>query len=132
MNGTQHIIGVGAGLLSGMLWGLNNTFFSLGYTELASLSIVLLLPLWCAAINDGCAALFLLATNVLRGTLREIIVSDILSRGKVILLAAVLGGPIGQLAYYYGITLSGASYALAVTAIYPIISSRSSQFALHS
>ena len=121
MNRAQSIIGVGAGLLSGMLWGLNNTFFSLGYTEFASLSVVLLLPLWCAAINDGCAALFLLATHVLRGTLRAIMVPGILSRGKVILLAAVLGGPVGQLAYYYGITLSGASYALAVTATYPII-----------
>ena len=120
MGRKQRSMGIAAGMFSGMLWGLNNTLFSQGYTELAMLSMSLL-PLWCAAINDGCAALFLLFVNAFRGKLRTIIDPGLLSEKKIILLAAILGGPVGQLAYYYGITLSGAPYALAITAIYPII-----------
>ena len=41
--------------------------------------------------------------------------------GRFVLLGALFGGPIGMSGYLLGINLAGASYALAITAMYPAV-----------
>lgn len=114
-------IGMMAGLGSGFCWAVNNLLFSHGFTVMSGVSSVLLLPLFCAAINDSCAAVSLLLVNGAKGLLGSFFRAIHSRSGRVICLAALIGGPVGQLAYYYGIAYAGATYALMITALYPVI-----------
>ena len=110
------------GILSGFLWGCNNYLYDAG-ARLALkelLSDGILFPLVCTAINDMSAAVFLLVVNGIRGALGSI--HAILNRSGVFLcMAALLGGPFGQLSYCLGILWAGPAYALALSALYPVV-----------
>lgn len=123
-------IGLGVGVFSGFLWALNNLFFSLGYnlvptdgvkTILGDSGVWFAIPIACAALNDCCAAISLLIFNGMRGLMPEICKSIKTKAALIICAAALLGGPVGQSAYFLGIALAGPAYALTITAMYPIV-----------
>lgn len=132
--------GVCIGILSGMLWGLNNFLFARGY-DLLPLSVfsqkmdvfmaAVFLPVICAAVNDICAAAALLIFNGVRGVLTVVRHHLFTKAGFFVCLAALLGGPIGQSAYFLGITFAGSSTALIITAMYPIVGCILAHFFLH-
>ena len=120
------------GVLSGFLWGCNNYLYDVGARGAItdSLSAGIIFPLACTAVNDMSAAIFLLFVNGLRGVLRS--VHTLLNRsGAVLCLAALLGGPLGQLSYCLGILWAGPTYALALSALYPVIGCVLARFFLH-
>lgn len=132
--------GLCIGILSGMLWGLNNSLFARGYAlfpvskfsqTLDAFSLAMYLPVVCAAINDICAASALLIFNGTRGVLAIVKRHLFTKSGMFVCLAALLGGPIGQSSYFLGITFAGPSTALIITATYPIIGCILSYFFLH-
>ena len=111
------------GILSGLLWGCNNYLYDMG-TRYADIGAVpsdgILFPLVCTAINDMSAAVFLLIVHGCRGVLRSI--KTLFNRsGFFLCAAALLGGPLGQLSYCLGIFWTGPTYALAISALYPVI-----------
>lgn len=133
--------GLCIGILSGMLWGLNNFLFARGYAlfpisnfsqklDAFSLSIYIFTVV-CAAINDISAAMALLIFNGARGVLAIVKRHLFTKSGLFVCLAALLGGPIGQSSYFLGITFAGPSTALIITATYPIIGCILSYFFLH-
>lgn len=110
------------GILSGFLWGCNNYLYDIGARPLAegSSAAGILIPLVCTAVNDMSAAVFLLLVNGARGILR--CVRTIFHRsGAFLCAAAILGGPLGQLSYCLGILWAGPTYALAISALYPVV-----------
>ena len=110
------------GVLSGFLWGCNNYLYDVGarYAAEDSLPSGILFPLVCTAINDMSAAVFLFLVNGFRGVLRSL--HTIFNRSGIFLCAgALLGGPLGQLSYCLGILWAGPTYALALSALYPVV-----------
>ena len=119
------------GIVSGLLWGCNNYLYGVGASAAgAGLVVGIGFPLACTAVNDMSAAIFLLAVNGLRGTFRAI--RTVVSRsGLFLCAAALLGGPIGQLSYCLGILWAGPTYALALSALYPVVGCLLARLLLH-
>lgn len=132
--------GLCIGIMSGILWGINNFLFARGYEQLPisqiasgldAFSLAIIVPVVCAAINDICAAAALLVFNGIRGILSVVRHHLFTKAGFFVCLAALLGGPVGQSSYFLGIAFAGPSTALIITATYPIIGCILSYFFLH-
>lgn len=111
------------GVLSGFLWGCNNYLYAVGAHGAADgiLSAGSLFPLVCTAVNDVSAGVFLIVVNGVRGVLHSIHTVVLGRSGVFLITAALIGGPLGQLSYCLGILWAGATYALALSALYPVI-----------
>ena len=111
------------GVLSGFLWGCNNYLYAAGAHGVGDgiLSAGSLFPLVCTAVNDVSAGVFLIVVNGVRGVL--CFVHTVVPRrsGMFLIVAALIGGPLGQLSYCLGILWAGATYALALSALYPVV-----------
>ncbi len=120
-----------AGIGSGLLWGINNFLISFGYSAITEMPIYFGLedhakgldfPLAVAAVNDISAALALLCVYCRQWKMWDWIKRKLFSKeGAAMAVAAILGGPMGQALYCMGIMKAGSAYALAITALYPII-----------
>jgi drug/metabolite transporter (DMT)-like permease len=117
--------GLALGALTGAIWGLDGTLLGivLSSAVLGLGKAGILIPLIAAAMHDGFAALCLFAYNCSAGKWKEIIRTLKVRPGRVICVAALLGGPVGMTAYLLGISNAGSAYAMSVTAIYPAIGS---------
>ena len=115
--------GVGRGLLSGAAWGLDGVLMGMvfGLIPLTGTAGILAVPLVGACIHDGFAALWLFVYNLLHGKWRDYARTLKTPPAKIIIAAAVLGGPIGRSGNLLGIHFAGASYTAAITAAYPAI-----------
>jgi drug/metabolite transporter (DMT)-like permease len=74
-----------------------------------------------AFLHDGFAALWIFINNLINSKWRDYIRTLKTKPGKIIIVAAILGGPVGMSANLIAIYFSGASYTAAITAIYPVI-----------
>jgi len=74
-----------------------------------------------AFLHDFCAALWVGGFNTVKGKFREYGRSLSTTPGKMVCVAAILGGPIGMSGYLLGVTFAGAVYSLPITASYPAL-----------
>lgn len=74
-----------------------------------------------AALHEGFAGLLLFLYNLFNGKWREYGRTLVTKPGMLICLAGMLGGPFGIGFCLVGIHLAGASYAIPISAIYPVI-----------
>ena len=105
LRGGTYARGLCIGIMSGLLWGINNFLFARGYAQLPitqittgldAFSLAVMVPVVCAAINDICAAAALLVFNGIRGVLSIVRYHLFTKAGFFVCLAALLGGPVGQ------------------------------------
>ena len=130
----MDIAGIMTGLASGLLWGMNNAVFAAGFPAFATDgggTADGLFPLAGAAINDVWAALALLMWYTARGRLRAFWRQWRCRQSRLIIAAALLGGPIGQACYALGVIWAGPSYALVITATYPVLGCLLAKVILH-
>jgi drug/metabolite transporter (DMT)-like permease len=117
--------GIGRGLLGGATWGLDGVLMGivLGLVPFANNISLFAAPLVGACLHDGFSALWLFIYNVIHGKWRDYIRTLKTRPAKMIILAAIMGGPIGMSGNLLGIYFAGASYTAAITAAYPAIGS---------
>lgn len=115
--------GIGRGLLAGATWGLDGVLMGmvLGLAPFTNNISIFAAPLVGACLHDGFAALWLFIYNAINGKWRDYARTLKTRPAKFILLAAILGGPIGMSGNLLGIFFAGASYTAAITATYPAI-----------
>lgn len=115
--------GIGLGLLTGAAWGLDGVLMGivLGLAPFTNNLSIFAAPLVGACLHDGFAALWLFIFNVINGKWRDYARTLKTRQAKMIILAAILGGPIGMSGNLLGIYFAGASYTAAITAAYPAI-----------
>ena len=115
--------GIGRGLFNGAAWGLDGVLMGmvLGLAPFSNNMSIFAAPLVGACLHDGFAALWLFIHNILNGKWRDYRRTLKTLPAKIIILAAILGGPIGMSGYLLGIYFAGASYTSAITAAYPAI-----------
>lgn len=125
------------GLLSGFLWGVNNVLYAAGYTagmatgSRTFVDAALLFPLACTAVNDSSAAAALLIAHGRSGKWHHMTQQLRKKGSRYLCLAALLGGPVGQFTYCLGIIWAGAAYALAFSALYPVVGCLLAAWFLH-
>lgn len=115
--------GIGWGLLAGLCWGLDGTLIGiiLGMNLFAGAVSLFAAPLVGACLHDGFAALWLFIKNAINGKWREYLRTMLTKPARFVLIASVLGGPVGMSCNLLGIYFAGASYTAAITAAYPAI-----------
>lgn len=113
--------GIGWGLLAGACWGLDGVLIGmvLALAPFTNGLSIFAAPLVAACLHDGFAALWLFFENVLSGKWRDYARTLKSRPAKMVIAAAILGGPIGMSGNLLGIYFAGASYTAAITAAYP-------------
>lgn len=109
--------GILMGLISGISYGVYSTFIMKADTfdPLVTATAVLAVAFVGCGLNDLFAGLWLLIFNLKNGKLPEINRTLKTFPGKMIILGAILGGPIANGAYLLGLQLAGA-YAIPISA----------------
>lgn len=109
--------GMVTGALSGLTYGIYTTLVLVaGYYEpLASAVGILAAPYVCSGLNDLFAGIWLTIYNAKKGRLAEMGRTLGTFPGLMMLLGALLGGPVANGAYLVGLALAGA-YAIPISA----------------
>lgn len=125
--------GITVGLLSGLFYGMFAAFVTLGMARgvwidwygdntggLSTFAIIFILGALGTAVNDICSAGWALLNVGFKGKLGDFFRTINTAPGRMLMVAALLGGPIANVAYIVGIQLAG-SIAIPITALCPAI-----------
>lgn len=108
------------GIGSGALWGLDTVILAIAlalnpFATDAHASLV------SAALHDAICALILLIFMAVRGRLKDTWRAIHTRSGRAVMVAALLGGPIGMSGYLLAIDQIGAGYTAIISTFYPAL-----------
>lgn len=108
------------GIGSGALWGLDTVILAIAlalnpFATDAHASLV------SAALHDAICALILLIFMAMRGRLKDTWRAVHTRSGRAVMVAALLGGPIGMSGYLLAINQIGAGYTAIISTFYPAL-----------
>ena len=108
------------GIGSGALWGLDTVILAIAlalnpFASDAHASLV------SAALHDAICALILLIFMAVRGRLKDTWRAVHTRSGRAVMVAALLGGPIGMSGYLLAIDQIGAGYTAIISTFYPAL-----------
>ncbi len=111
------------GVLSGASWGLDGVILGIAlamapFTDGTSLYAGAMAG---ACMHDGFAGLWIFFYNLFTGRWKEYGRTLRTRPGMIVCIGALFGGPIAMTGYLIGINMAGASYSLAITAMYPAV-----------
>lgn len=125
--------GVWIAIFSGITYGLYSAFLSLGMTKgvwgdwygpneagLSAFTITYILGALGSAVNDTCSAIWAMINAGVKGKFGDFIRTINTTPGRVMILAAIIGGPIASTAYVVGIQMAG-SIVIPIAALCPAI-----------
>lgn len=121
------------GLFSGVSYGLYSAFLAFGMTKgvwsdwhgintagLSIFTITYLLGALGSAVNDICSAIWAIGYAIIRGKFGDFLKTINTTPGRMMVLAALAGGPIAGTAYVVGLQMAG-SIVIPITALCPAI-----------
>lgn len=125
--------GVFVAILSGICYGLYSAFMTLGMTKgvwgdwygpntaaLSAFAITYLLGALGSAVNDTCSAVWSIIMAVIKGKMGDFFRCLKTKPGVVMIVAALIGGPISSAAYVVGLQMAG-SIVIPIAALCPAI-----------
>ncbi|WP_282804248.1 hypothetical protein [Clostridium tetani] len=125
--------GISLALFSGLAYGLYTAFLTMGMTKgvwgdwygdnTAGLSVFVIAYLLAAlgnAINDTCSAIWSLLYAVVKGKFGDFLRCINTKPGRIMILAALIGGPIASTAYVIALQMAG-SIVVPISALCPAI-----------
>jgi drug/metabolite transporter (DMT)-like permease len=125
--------GIFIALFSGLMYGFYSAFLTLGMTKgiwgdwygtntagLSALVITFLLGALGSAVNDICSAIWAIIYAAVKGKLGDFFRCLNTTPGRVMILAALIGGPISSTAYVVALKMAG-SIVIPITALCPAI-----------
>lgn len=113
-----------AGILAGITWALETITLGIALAMTPFVSTeqaVFLAPFVSTFLHDTCSALWATAYNGVRGNLGNVWRAFNKRGGRFVVLAAVIGGPIGMTGYVLSINYMGASIGAVASAVFPAI-----------
>ena len=114
------------GIIAGITWALETVILgiALGMTPfLSTTEAVFLAPFVSTFLHDACSAIWATGYNALRGNLGNVWKAFCTKSGKWVVIAAVIGGPVGMTGYVLAVNYMGASIGAVASAIFPAIGS---------
>lgn len=115
-----------SGIIAGITWALETVILgiALGMTPFVSTEqAIFLAPFVSTFLHDACSAIWACIYNGVRGNLKNVWKALKTKSGKWVVLAAVIGGPIGMTGYVMAVNYMGASIGAVASAIFPAIGS---------
>ncbi len=113
-----------AGILAGVTWALETIILGMALSMTPFVSTeqaVMLAPFVSTFIHDAFSAIWACAYNGVRGNLKKLLPALRTRSGKFVVLAAVIGGPVGMTGYVLSVANMGASIGAVASAIFPAI-----------
>ena len=112
------------GLSAGLCWALETVILALALSLLPAFSspeALFLLPLVSTFMHDAFSAIFMFIINLIKGNFKNF--SGIIRHKnfKWLVLASIIGGPIGMTGYVLAVNFMGSSVGAVASAIYPAI-----------
>lgn len=126
MKFSKFSLGIFYGSLSGMTWGLNTLIIGIILTSSILLKYtdkLFVTTLSVAFLHDLFSALWLILNLIRKKKFFDLF--TVLKRkiGIIMIVASILGGPIGMAGYLLGVKYIGPSYAASFSALYPALGS---------
>lgn len=110
------------GLTSGLLWGLDTVILGIGLAMapyIGTAEALALAAIVGAALHDVFCAIWLFLYMAVKRRLKDTLAALKTRSGKVVILGALLGGPIGMTGYVIAINNIGAGYTAIISSFYP-------------
>lgn len=112
------------GLLGGFFWGINTVVIgvALSMTPFARTEqVIFLAPFISTFIHDLFSSVWMFIYMALKKKSGEFLQALKTKSGKVVVLAALLGGPVGMTGYVLSIKYIGAGYTAIISAMFPAV-----------
>ena len=112
------------GVLAGVTWAMETIILGKALTMTSFVSTeqaVFLAPFVSTFLHDFCSAVWAMLYNGVRKNLKNVWKAFRTKSGKYVILAAVIGGPVGMTGYVLAINYMGASIGAVASAIFPAI-----------
>ena len=112
------------GILAGVTWALETVTLgvALGISPFVSTQqAIFLAPFVSTFLHDLFSALWMLIFNGVRGELKSVFRTWNTKNGRLVMLAAVIGGPVGMTGYSIAINAMGSSVGAVASAVYPAV-----------
>ena len=113
-----------SGLMSGLLWALNSIALGIAMSMSPFISTeqaIFLAPFVATFLNDFFSSMYMLIMSAIKRQLKTTLKTVISKSGLWIVIASLIGGPIGMTGYVLSIKYMGSSIASVASAIYPAI-----------
>lgn len=114
------------GLVAGITWALETIFLSLALQSAPFVKTdqaIFLAPFVSTFLHDTCSALYMLFFNLVRGKGKKVVKALTTFNGRLVMIAALIGGPIGMTGYTLAVNNMGSAIGAVSTAIFPAIGS---------
>lgn len=115
-----------AGILAGVTWALETLVLGIALNATPFISTqqaIMLAPFVSTFIHDAFSAIWACLYNGVKGNLKNLIKAIKTQNGKFVMLAAIIGGPVGMTGYVLSINYMGPSIGAIASAIFPAIGS---------
>ena len=111
------------GITSGICWGLDTVLIGiiLSMFPFNMVELVFLAPFISSFFHDGFSAIWILILTLIKGDFEKLKKAFKSRDCKIIVLGAILGGPVGMSGYLLAVKYMGAAYAASISAIYPVV-----------
>ena len=112
------------GISAGITWALETIIIGIALSMAPFIEdkrAVFLAPFVSTFIHDGCSAIWACIYNTVRGQLPDVFKALKTKSGKFVMLAGVIGGPVGMTGYIMSINYMGASIGAVASAVFPAI-----------
>ena len=112
------------GIMAGVTWAIETVILGIAMSMTPFISTeqaIFLAPFVSTFLHDACSAIWAMIYNGVRGNLKNVWKAFKTRSGKFVLLAAVIGGPVGMTGYVLSINSMGASIGAVASAIFPAV-----------
>ena len=112
------------GLFSGILWGLDTVVLGIALSMspyIGTAEAIAFGAIASSFLHDACSAIWLMHYMGAKRRLKDTLAALKTRSGKVVMLGALLGGPIGMTGYVIAINNIGAAYTAIISAFYPAL-----------
>lgn len=112
------------GLFSGILWGLDTVVLAIALSMspyIGTAEAIAFAAIASSFLHDACSAIWLMLYMGAKRRLKDTLAALKTRSGKVVMLGALLGGPIGMTGYVIAINNIGAAYTAIISAFYPAL-----------
>ena len=112
------------GLFSGILWGLDTVVLGIALSMspyIGTAEAIAFAAIASSFLHDAGCAIWLMISMGAKRRLKDTLAALKTRSGKVVILGALLGGPIGMTGYVIAINNIGAAYTAIISAFYPAL-----------
>lgn len=112
------------GLFSGILWGLDTVVLGIALSMspyIGTAEVIAFAAIASSFLHDAGCAIWLMIYMGAKRRLKDTLAALKTRSGKVVMLGALLGGPIGMTGYVIAINNIGAAYTAIISAFYPAL-----------